>query len=199
MPIDRKQIIDHLCRLEVEGNENGMISAFGVFLTQLPADFWNNFAERLTRSVRMDLRRAAEELLINAAHECGYHTGQGILSSEEWRSVVQPFVFKPPEDTLHGLLAVITSWGWAKAEIVELIPKTKMVVRSYDYYEADIVEQGRSSKMSAYMLCGICAAFMDLVYGDKYPNGIHTFQCAQTKGIECGDEYGEFVAVKSGD
>ncbi len=58
-----------------------------------------------------------------------------------------------------------------------------------------------SSKPSAYMIRGVCAAFMDLAYGGEYnptgQTGLRTFQCAQTKGIECGDDYGEFVVTRS--
>ena len=48
---------------------------------------------------------------------------------------------------------------------------------------------------------GVCVAFMDLAYGGDYDptgkTGLRTFQCEQTKGIECGDEYGEFVVTKA--
>ena len=69
------------------------------------------------------------------------------------------------------------------------------------YYEADVVEYGRSNKPSAYTLTGVCAAFMDLAYGGQYdPTGktaLNTFSAKQTKGIECGDYYGEFVVTKA--
>jgi hypothetical protein len=199
MAIDRKQIIDNMSKVEIVGNEDGLIPGFNVFVTQLPADFWNSFAERLTRLVTPEMREAAEWLLVNAAHECGYHTGYGIITSEEWKAVVEPMIENPPEDILHGAFAVFTAWGWAKAEIVELVPKKKMVVRAYDYYESDVVSYGASDKPSAYMIRGVCGAFMDLAYGGNYDStgktGLRTFQCAQTKGIECGNDYGEFVVT----
>ena len=106
-----------------------------------------------------------------------------------------------PEDILHGAFAVFTAWGWAKAEIVELDPGERMVVRAYDYYEADVVAYGASPKHSAYMIRGVSAAFMDLAYGGPYDpttkTGFRTFECVQTRGIECGDEYGEFVVTRS--
>ena len=83
MAIDRKRIIDSLSKIEVAGNQEGLIPAFGVFVNQLPAAFWTSFAERLTRAVGDDLLEAAEYLLVVAAHECGYHTGYGIITSEE--------------------------------------------------------------------------------------------------------------------
>ena len=196
MAINRRQIIDTMSQIKVQGNESGLIPAFGVLVNQLPASLWNNFGELLINNVEPSLAQAAQYLLVNAAHECGYHTGYGIITSEEWNAVVGPMIEKAPEDVLHGAFAVFTAWGWAKSEIVELIPGEKMVVRAYDYYEADIVKRGASPMKSAYMIRGVCAAFMDLAYGKPYPNGVNTFQCEQVKGIECGDDYGEFVVTR---
>lgn len=74
------------------------------------------------------------------------------------------------------------------------------MVRAYDYYEAAVVTYGAAKKRSAYMLRGICGAFMDLAYGGPYDpsgkTGMGTFACLQTKGIECGDAYGEFVVTR---
>jgi len=201
MNIDRKKIISAMSRIEVQGNEDGLIPGFNVFVNMMPASFWNSFAERLTRRVPADMLEAAEYLLVNAAHECGYHTGYGIITSNEWKAVVEPQVKQVPEDILHGAFAVFTAWGWAKSEIVELVPGKRMVVRAYDYYEADGVEYGVSTKKTAYMIRGVAAAFMDIAYGGAYDatgkTGLRTFKCEQTKGIECGDEYGEFVVTKA--
>ncbi|MGQ9652159.1 MAG: hypothetical protein ACUVXJ_18840 [Phycisphaerae bacterium] len=200
MAIDRKRVIQSLSKIQAVSNDQGLIPSFGVLVNQLPTKFWNGFGERLTRGVGPDTLEAAEWLLINAAHECGYHTGYGIITSEEWKSVVAPMV-QNTEDVLHGAFAVFTAWGWAKSEIVELVPNEKMVVRAYDYYEQDVVSYGASAKPSAYMIRGVCAAFMDLAYGGKYDptgkTGMRTFTCQQTKGIECGDEYGEFVVTRA--
>lgn len=195
MAIDRKLIIDAMSKLQIEGNKEGLIPAFGVLVNQMPTNLWNTFAEMITNSVSEDLLPATEFLLVNAANECGYHTGYGIITSEEWDAVVAPMIENPPEDVLHGAFAIFTAWGWAKCEIVELKPGEKMVVRAYDYYESDIVLLGKSTRMSAYMLQGVCAAFMDLAYGKPYPNGNGTFASKQVKGIECGDDYGEFVVT----
>ena len=201
MAILRDQVIDNMSQVKAVGNNDGLIPAFNVYVQQLPGKFWNGFAERLTRSVDPDTLEAAEWLLVNAAHECGYHTGYGIITSDEWNSMVAPQVKDVPEDILHGAFAVFTAWGWAKSEIVELVPNEKMVVRAYDYYESDVVSYGTSQKPSAYMIRGVCAAFMDLAYGGDYDptgkTGLRTFQCQQTKGIECGDEYGEFVVTRA--
>jgi hypothetical protein len=198
MAIDRKKIIQEMSKVSVIGNEEGMIPAFNVFVQQLPADFWNGFARRIVNYVPEDLVESAEALLVNAARECGYHTGYGIITSDEWNKVVKPMVENEPEDILHGAYAVFTAWGWAKSEIVEIVPKEKMVVRAYDYYESDIMVYGNASRPCAYMIQGVSAAFMDIAYGDKpYPDGMGTFDCEQTKGIEVGDDYGEFVVTRA--
>jgi len=203
MAIDREKIIENLSKVSVEANEDGLIPGFNVLVNQWPAGFWNEFSRRMVEAVDDDIQEAVEELLINAAHECGYHTGYGIITSKEWEAVVAPMV-KSPEDVLHGAFAVFKAWGWANAEIVELIPGEKMVVRAYDYYESDIAENYPGKKAPhpiAYMIRGVSGAFMDLAYGGKYDpageSGLYTFRCRQTKGIELGDEYGEFVVIKS--
>ncbi len=202
MAIDRKKIIDEMSKVSVESNEEGIIEGFNVMVNQLPAAFWNSFAERLTRKATPEMMEATEFLLVNAAQECGYHTGYGIITSEEWNKIVAPMIEKVPEDILYGAYAVFSAWGWANAEVVELIPNEKMVIRAYNYYESDVVKYGKSSKMSAYMIRGVSAAFMALAYAGEYSSNnkndiIHTFKCDQVKGIECGDEYGEFIVTKA--
>ncbi len=201
MAIDRRRVIEALSRIEFMGDEDGLIPGFGVFVQQLPAGFWNSFAERLTRSVRADSLEAAEWLLVNAAQECGYHTAHGIMTSEEWAAVVAPMVECAAEDHLHGIVAAFTAWGWARFEVAELEPGTRLVIRAYDYYEADSTAYGAARRPCAYMVRGVAAAFMDLIYGGAYDptgrTGLRTFTCAQTRGIECGDDYGEFVVTRA--
>lgn len=197
MAIDRKQIIENLSKLAVKGNSDGLIPGFNVLVSQMPTAFWNKFASKIMSTVSGDLQEAAWGLLYNAANECGYHTGYGIITSDEWKAVVEPMVEKVPEDILRGAFAVFTAWGWAHAEIVELVPGERMVVRAYDYYEADVNPAGKSPIVMAPMITGVSAAFMDLAYGAPYPNGLRTFIAKQTKGIEKGDAFGEFVVMSS--
>jgi hypothetical protein len=201
MAIDRKKIINDMSQIQIIGNDNGLIEGFGVFVQQLPAKFWNGFADRLVNKTAPEMLEATEYLLYNAAHECGYHTGYGIITSDEWNAVVRPMLEKVPEDILYGAFAVFTAWGWANSEIVELQPAKRMIVRAYDYYEADVIKYGASTRMSAYMISGVTAAFMDLAYGGEYDptgkTGLNTFTCRQVKGLECGDSYGEFVVTRA--
>lgn len=196
MAIDRAKAISDLSQIKVQGNDQGLIPGFGVLVNQLPGQFWNLFSEKILKAAGDDLYDDAAGLLENAAAECGYHTGWGIINSDEFQAVIGPMIEKQPEDVLHGAYAVFTAWGWADAEIVELTPGEKMVIRVKDYYEADVKDDFKPKKPFAYMISGVSRAFMDIAYGDNaYPNGFGKYKCEQTKAIELGDSYGEFVVT----
>jgi hypothetical protein len=189
MVVMRDQVVSALAELEVKGNEDGLIPAFGVLVNQLPTSFWNTFAERMMTAVEDKRKAEMEAALVNCAYECGYHTGFGIITSEEFQSVVTPMVTDGAKDVLRGAYAVFTAWGWAKSGIVQIKPGERMVVRALDYYEQD---SGGSGKR-AYMIRGVSAAFFELAYAKAYPDGMNTYTCTQSAGIEDGDAFGEFV------
>ena len=112
MAIDRNKVIEQMALVRLMGDEEGMIPAFGVYVQQLPTTLWNGFARRIVGSVPRELIEAAEHLLVNAAHECGYHTGHGIITSKEFREVVGPMIDNDTEGVLHGAFAVFSAWGW---------------------------------------------------------------------------------------
>lgn len=196
MAVDRSIIIDKMSNNQVASNENGLKLGFDVLITRTSTSLWTDFAAKMVRSVEPELRKAVEDLLINAAHECSYHTGHGLMHSNDWLSIIGPMI-ENSEDVLHAAFAVAAGFGWFKGEIVELIPDTKMVLRVSNTYEADVIEYGISPRTVSYRILGISAGFMDLAYGKPYPEGLHTFTCKQTKGIEFGDEYSEFVIERA--
>ena len=192
MAIDRKAIIEAMSQFKVQGNEDGLIPAYSVLVNQLPTSFWNTIAERMMEIASPDRRTDMETALVNCAYECGYHTGYGIVTSQEFESVVTPMVTEGAKDVLRGAFAVFTAWGWAKSGIVQIKEGESMVVRALDYYEMDCGGEG----LRAYMIRGVSAAFFELAYAEPYPNGMHTYTCTQTKGIEVGDKFGEFVVTR---
>ena len=189
MVVMRDQVVSALAELDVKGNEDGLIPTFGVLVNQLPTSFWNTFAERMTAAVDDNRKTEMANALVNCAYECGYHTGHGIITSEEFKSVVMPMVTEAEKDVLRGAYAVFTAWGWAKSGIVQLKPAERMVVRAQDYYEMD----GGGTGLRAFMIRGVSAAFFELAYAKPYPDGMNTYNCEQTAGIEEGDPFGEFV------
>ncbi len=201
MAIDRTSAIAELAKIEPTANEEGLIPAFGLLIQQLPASFWNNFSDKIIQAAGEDLYESAAGLLENAGSECGYHTGWGIINSYEFKAIIGPMINpeSAKEDLLEGAFAVVTAFGWANIAITELIPGEKMILKATDYYEADIKKNAPSLKQPfALMLKGISRAFMDIAYGDaEYPNGLGKFKCEQTKAIELGDPYGEFIVTRA--
>lgn len=193
MTVQRDVVVKKLADKQVEGNEEGLIEGYNVLVNNLPASFWNQLTVRLMEAVPDERREEMEEALVNCAHECGYNTGYGIITSDEFNDTVMPMVTEGAKDVLRGAYAVFTAWGWAKSGIVQIKEGQRMVVRAVDYYEAD----EKPDYMMGYMIRGVSSAFFDLAYGKEYPNGMNTFTCTQAKGLEVGDPFGEFVVTKN--
>lgn len=208
MTVDFAKLVSDFSKLKVEANSDGLIPIYNVLIVKLPTAFYNSFSLKLLQSIidcpdkigehelSEDLCPYAAGLLENAAAECAYHTGCGVINSDEFEAVMGPLAEKP-EDILYGIFAVVTTWGWADIEIAELIPCERLVLKVHDYYEADVKSSLKQQRYFSYMLTGIARAFMDIVYGQKCPpHRLGGFKCKQTKGIELGDSYGEFVVTK---
>jgi len=192
MTVQRDVVVKQLADIKVQGNEEGLIPAYNVLVNFLPATFWNEFSMRIMKATPANRKKEVEVGLIKCALECGYHTGFGIITSQEFKAVVEPMVTEGAKDVLRGAYAVFTAWGWAKSGIVQIKEGESMTIRAVDYYEAD----GEPGENRAFMIRGVSSAFFDLAYGQPYPNGIYTYKCEQNKGIESGDKFGEFVVTK---
>jgi len=193
MTVMRDRVVKELVNISVTSDQDGLIPNFNVLVNQLPTSFWNTFADRMIAAVPPEKKAALEAALIRCAYECGYHTGYGIITSEEFKSVVMPMVTEGAKDVLRGAYAVFTAWGWAKSGIMQIKEGESMTVRANDYYEAD---GDKGDRLKAYMIRGVSAAFFELAYSKPYPDGMDVFTCEQTRGIECGDAFGEFVVSR---
>jgi len=192
MTVMRDTVVKSLAKITVQGDENGLIPEYEVLVNLLPVKLLNTFTERIMAAAPPDKKAEVEEGLVRAAYECGYHTGCGIITSDIFNDVVLPMVTEGEKDILRGAYAAFTAWGWAKSGIVQLKEGEKMVIRAFDYYEADSGGEG----LRGYMLRGLSQAFFDLAYAEPYPDGMDTYICRQSKGIEVGDPYGEFIVTK---
>lgn len=192
MTVMRDTVVKSLAKINVQADENGLIPEYEVLVNLLPVSLLNTFMERIVAAVPPERKSEVEAGLVRAAYECGYHTGCGIITSDVFNDVVLPMVTEGEKDILRGAYAAFTAWGWAKSGIVQLKEGEKMVIRAFDYYEAD----SDGDCLRGFMLRGLSQAFFDLAYADPYPDGMDTYVCHQTKGIEVGDPYGEFIVVK---
>jgi predicted hydrocarbon binding protein len=174
----------------------GIIPLFGVYLSLFSVQYYNtlsfDFEQKLGGS------HQAKTLLIAAAQECGYATFQGIRNSWEWEEIVNPMI-ENKEDQISGFAAVAVAFGWGDLEVKEILPEKRLRIRVSDSYEATgyLERYGAAATGKCYMLRGVAAAFMDLIYGADYPDGCFDFTAEEPLCRAKGDPYCEFVARKS--
>ena len=200
MAIDVSKIIHAVMEGSKIRESKGIIPLFGVYLSLFSVYYYNRLSFGF--EIKMGKRREAEArtLLIAAAQECGYATFQGICDSWEWEQVVAPMV-ENKEDHIIGFAAVAVAFGWGDLAVEEFDPGEKLVMRASDSYEARgyLEQYGPATSEKCYMLRGVTAAFMDLVYGGDYPDGCFTFSAQEPRCRAKGDPYCEFVARRSSD
>jgi hypothetical protein len=198
MAINEKAIVDALSKMAIVGNEEGLIPAFGVYLTNMYTDYYNDLSFELEREMQSaGLAPVVGTLLIDAALQCGYNTFHGISTSAEWKALIEPMIEKR-EDILYGMAAVTNALGWGRVSIVEIVPNEKLVIQMPKNYESEgyLQKYGRAESGKCYMWAGVASAWMDLVYGKPYPDGMYTFEAKEVKCRAKGDPYCEVVATR---
>jgi len=198
LAIDGNKIIHAVMEGSRIRESKGIIPLFGVYLSMFSVHYYNRLSFEFERKMGIERQTEAEALLIRAAQECGYATFQGIRNSWEWEALVKPMI-ESKEDQIEGFTAVSVAFGWGDLKVNGLIPDEKLIIRVNDSYEAsgylDRYDPAGSGK--CYMLRGVAGAFMDLIYGEDYPDGCFTFTADEPMCRAKGDPYCEFVAGKS--
>ena len=196
MAIDGAKIIHAVMEGSQIRESKGIIPLFGVYLSFFSVQYYNTLSFEFEQKLGKENR--ARALLIEAAQECGYATFQGIRNSWEWEEIVAPMIEKN-EDQISGFAAVAVAFGWGDLEVKEILPAKKLRMRVSDSYEATgyLKRYGSATSGKCYMLRGVTAAFMDLIYGGDYPDGCFDFTAEEPLCRAKGDPYCEFVARKS--
>ena len=196
MAIDGTKIIHAVMEGSQIRESKGIIPLFGVYLSFFSVQYYNTLSFDFEQKLGQDDR--AKTLLIEAAQECGYATFQGIRNSWEWEEIVAPMIEKK-EDQISGFAAVAVAFGWGDLEVKEILPEKKLRIRVSDSYEASgyLERYGAATSGKCYMLRGVAAAFMDLIYGGEYPDGCFDFTAEEPLCRAKGDPYCEFVVRKS--
>ncbi|MHA2062302.1 MAG: hypothetical protein ACW963_08450 [Candidatus Sifarchaeia archaeon] len=194
MAFDVNKIIQVVMEGSRTRDEKGIIPIFGVYLSLFFVDYYNRLSFSYLEKMGKRRQVEAATLLIKAAQECAYATFNGIRDSWEWQEVVQPMITRM-EDQILGFAAVSTAAGWGDMEIKEIIPKKRLIIKVTGSYEANgyIKKYGLSDEGKCYMLRGVTSAFMDLLYGEDYPDGCFTFLAEEPLCQAKGDKYCEFV------
>lgn len=197
MAIDTYKILHAVMEGSRIRDSKGIIPLFGVYLSLFSVEYYNKISFDFEKRMGMRRSHESEVLLVEAAQECGYATFQGIRTSWEWNELVAPMIEKP-EDEIDAFCALAMAFGWGDMDIVELLPGEKLTVRVSDSYEAGgyLKRYGSAASGKCYMLRGVTAAFMGLVYGEDYPDGGFSFMAEETLCRAKGDRYCEFIARK---
>ena len=185
---------------------NGLIEAFGVYLTYLPAEYYGKIAFRFEKELdeKGGLKGLARPLLVESGHICGFNTFGGIMTSDVWKMLVQPLL-NTGEDWVYGIVSVINALGWGHWHIKELKPGERLELHVYNSTEALSHRKyfGMADTSKCYTAEGAAAAIMNLIYkGDimsepelnkEFYNSVfrshNAFHSQESKCVAKGDPY----------
>lgn len=199
MAVDALKIVHAIMKGSRIRDAKGIIPLFGVYLSLYSTSYYDQVSYEFLDKMGPGRRQEAENLLIGAAQECGYTTFHGIRQSREWEDIVRPML-ETHDDQIEGFLAVALAFGWAgKMEVLDLQPYRKVHLRVAAAYEAaGLINRGEKvGSGRCFMLRGVVAAFMDLLYGEAYPDGCFTFFATEPRCQAKGDAGCEFIAEKT--
>lgn len=196
MAIDTDKIIQAVMQGSRIREEKGIIPLFGVYLSMISVQYYNRISFGFENMA--DNSQNAEKLLVDAGQECGYTTFYGIKNSWEWQEVVMPMI-ETVEDQIHCFVSIAIAFGWGDLTVQEVVPGEKLVIRSNDSYEAKgyFDAYGQAGTGKCYMLRGVTAGLMDLLYGGGYPESCFEYAAMETQCQAKGDPYCEFIARKA--
>ena len=166
--VDAPRIVSALKTLPLWGNEEGLIPAFGVYLTRHYANYYNRVSYEFTRALETahpSFLEPARLALVEAGHICAFHTFGGISQSAEWDGLVLPMC-RDKSDWLYGLVACMNALGWGAFRIAELIPGQRLVMDVYSGYEScgHLAMYGQAPLSACHLLSGGLAGLMNLLW-----------------------------------
>lgn len=166
--VDEQAIVDALAAMPLLGDEEGLIPAFNVYLANIPVDFYNLVCFRFVEEMeKVNLGNAARAQLIHDAENCGMNTFRGIMSSKEWRTLVDPML-NQEGDALYAIIAVSNALGWGNWHVLAHTPGESLHLQSLNGYEANgyLARRSLATQPVCLMLTGVAAGVMELIYGE---------------------------------
>ncbi len=166
--VDRQAITRAVAAMPLPVNGEGLIPAFGVYVTRMYADYYNRISFAFEREmVALGGREgvaAAASLLVEAGHVCAFHTMGGVMISPEWDALVLPMI-ETREDWLHGIIAFANACGWGTWRVLDLTPQGA-TFRVYNDYELVGYRRmyGTADHGISYLATGGAAGLMNLIY-----------------------------------
>ncbi|MBI2569985.1 MAG: hypothetical protein HYV63_23515 [Candidatus Schekmanbacteria bacterium] len=167
-PVDYEGIFGALTGMEIVGDANGVIPAFGVFLTRHYANYYNRISFEFLRSAIAQFgdagREVVEPLLIEAGHVCAFNTFGGIMTSSEWDALIRPNL-TTREHWVHGMTAAANALGWGRWQVREVSTRGAEFILHDDYESiGHLGMYGRAQNNVSYLAEGGAIGLMNLVY-----------------------------------
>jgi hypothetical protein len=155
----------------VRGDQNGVVSAFGVFVTMHLAGYYNRISYDALRRLEAHAPQSVpvfEDLLAESGHVCVFNTFGGILQSPEWEGLVGPLTTTTPRDLVTGCLAIGRALGFGRWALTEFEPGRRLVVRAPGTYESAwyLTHEGTAVRPNEYFFRGAVLAIARLAQLD---------------------------------
>lgn len=166
--VDMIKIRDTVFGLPLEGNEQGLIPAFNVYLAHMPREFYNVVSGLFVKQMEAQgLGETGYAMLEEDAEVCSLTTFSGIMASDEWAALVQPMI-KYTEDNIFGLVAIINALGWGSVRLIEHQAAETLNIQTANAYEIYTPKDLRMAEAKTHcpMMSGVMAGLLELVYLD---------------------------------
>ncbi len=166
--VNREGIARAVAGMPLLGNGEGLIPAFGVYLTRMYADYYNRisfaFEREMVAAAGSEGVKVAADLFIEAGHVCAFNTMGGIMISPEWDALILPML-KTREDWLFGIVSCINALGWGTWKVIDVTPDAA-TFRVYNDYESVGYRRmyGTADHGISYLATGGAAGLMNLIY-----------------------------------
>ncbi|MEO2003750.1 MAG: hypothetical protein ABGY41_06595, partial [Candidatus Poribacteria bacterium] len=165
--VDAAAITSAIRGMPLEGDADGLIPAFGVYLTRHFANYYNYISYEAANAIAEATGEPemGRDLFVEAGHMCAFHTWGGIMQSDEWYGLVEPQC-RTREDWVSGIIAVSNAFGWGRYSVPELDPDKRIVLRVDGSYESNgyLRMYGKSPHPRSYLVTGAAAGVMNLLY-----------------------------------
>jgi hypothetical protein len=166
--VDRDGITGAVSGMPLVGDERGVISAFGVYLTRHFANYYCRISFALLRQLLAEFGEAGGEaatpLLIEAGRICAFNTFGGIMLSAEWDALIAPSL-RTREDWVYGMLAVVNAFGWGRWQAQSVTRDSARFVLHNDYESvAWQAMYGDAQQPISFLAAGGVDGLMHLLY-----------------------------------
>lgn len=151
---------------DVEGDERGLVQAFGVFIAMHLPGYYNRIsydAEILLRERAKDSLEVYRSLLRESGHVCVFNTFGGLLLSAEWEGLIG-LPSGDVEELVTYCAAIGRSLGFGHWTIQELVPGKRLVLITPNSYESAFYlhRYGQTDEPNNYFVQGAALAMMVL-------------------------------------